>query len=89
MKDPAQFAWEHVGVPMGMEGVRDQLNVIQQRLARGVAARDAEIRAAAFEEAARLHEQVRTICDHEPGAGGGAMGAVIDYRDKIRASAKR
>ena len=40
------------------------------------------------EKAAILHESVRVDCDHErqgghPGAG--AMGAVIDYRDKIRA----
>lgn len=42
----------------------------------------------ALEEAARLHESINPASDDErlkgsPGAG--AMGAVIEYRDKIRA----
>lgn len=42
----------------------------------------------ALEEAAQLHENINPACDHErehgaPGAG--AMGAVIRYRDAIRA----
>lgn len=37
------------------------------------------------EACAMLHESIRTNCDHEPGAGAGAMGAVIAYRDAIRA----
>lgn len=42
----------------------------------------------ALEDAARLHENINPACDHErvrgdPGAG--AMGAVIEYRDAIRA----
>lgn len=46
------------------------------------------VRNAALEEAARLHENIDPACDHErvrdaPGAG--AMGAVIRYRDAIRA----
>jgi hypothetical protein len=41
----------------------------------------------ATERAASLHESVRTHCDHEPDAGAGAMGAVINYRDLIRAKA--
>lgn len=41
---------------------------------------------AATERAASLHESVRVNCDHEPGAGAGAMGAVIQYRDLIRAT---
>lgn len=36
------------------------------------------------ERCAMLHESVRVNCDHEPGAGAGAMGAVIQYRDLIR-----
>ena len=36
------------------------------------------------ERCAMLHESVRTHCDHEPSAGAGAMGAVINYRDLIR-----
>lgn len=41
----------------------------------------------AFEEAARLHEQINPASDDErlkghPGAG--AMGAVIEYRDALR-----
>jgi len=48
-----------------------------------------EAHARGFEEArkraAQLHEIVRTWCDHEPDAGAGAMGTVIDYRDQIRA----
>lgn len=39
---------------------------------------------AATERAASLHESVRVNCDHEPDAGAGAMGAVIQYRDMIR-----
>lgn len=47
-----------------------------------------DTRDAALEEAARLHENINAACDHErqhgaPGAG--AMGAVIEYRDAIRA----
>lgn len=47
-----------------------------------------EIRNGALEEAAQLHESINPASDHErdhhaPGAG--AMGAVIEYRDKIRA----
>lgn len=45
----------------------------------GKRAREAE-----RERCAMLHESVRTHCDHEPGAGAGAMGAVIQYRDLIR-----
>jgi hypothetical protein len=37
------------------------------------------------EACAMLHKNVRTHCDHEPPAGAGAMGAVIAYRDAIRA----
>ena len=49
--------------------------------------RDAAKRARADERerCAMLHESVRVNCDHEPGAGAGAMGAVIQYRDLIRA----
>ena len=36
------------------------------------------------ERCAMLHESVRVNCDHEPGAGAGAMRAVIQYRDLIR-----
>ena len=39
---------------------------------------------AATERAAMLHESVRVNCAHEPGAGAGAMGAVVQYRDLIR-----
>jgi hypothetical protein len=39
---------------------------------------------AATERAASLHESVQTHCSHEPAAGAGAMGAVINYRDMIR-----
>jgi len=44
----------------------------------------------ALEEAALLHDSIDPACDHErqdgvPGAG--AMGAIIEYRDKIRALA--
>ena len=54
----------------------------------------AEIRQAeqaAYERAAMLYENIDPACDHErqngdPGAG--AMGAIIEYRDKIRALAK-
>lgn len=53
----------------------------------------AEAREAGLEEAARLHESVRVDCDHERNAGhpgAAAMGAVIEYRDAIRAlKAKR
>lgn len=47
-----------------------------------------EARNAALEEAAQLHEQVNTADDFQrleklPGAG--AMGAIVEYRDKIRA----
>ena len=41
-------------------------------------------RCAAFEEAAKLHEQVTLEGRHED-----AMAAVIEYRDLIRAAAKR
>jgi len=46
---------------------------------------------AAYERAAMLYENIDPACDHErqngdPGAG--AMGAIIEYRDKIRALAK-
>lgn len=44
------------------------------------------VRASERERCASLHESVRTNCDHEPGAGAGAMGAVIAYRDLIRAT---
>lgn len=43
---------------------------------------------AATERAAALHEAVNPACDHERGhdtPGAGAMGAVIEYRDRIRA----
>ena len=48
--------------------------------------RDAATRARVDERerCAMLHESVRVNCDHEPGAGAGAMGAVIQYRDLIR-----
>lgn len=40
---------------------------------------------AAIEWAGNLHDSVSPSCDHEPeGAGAGAMGAVIAYRDLIR-----
>lgn len=39
----------------------------------------------ALERAAMLHESISTHCDHDPrGDGGGAMGAIIRYRDAIR-----
>lgn len=41
---------------------------------------------AATERAASLHESVRVHCAHEPDAGAGAMGAVIQYRDLIRSN---
>ena len=40
----------------------------------------------ATERAASLHESIRPSCDHEPNIGAGAMGAVIPYRDAIRAT---
>lgn len=48
------------------------------------------VQAAERERCAQLHEQINPASDderhnHVPGAG--AMGAVIEYRDKIRASA--
>jgi len=39
---------------------------------------------AATTRASELHTDVRAHCDHEPAAGAGAMGAVINYRDQIR-----
>ena len=50
-----------------------------------------ECEQAAYERAAMLYENIDPACDHErqngdPGAG--AMGAIIEYRDKIRALAK-
>lgn len=45
---------------------------------------DRRARADERERCAMLHESVRVNCDHEPGAGAGAMGAVIQYRDLIR-----
>jgi len=46
------------------------------------------VRAEALEEAALHHASVSAACDHERAEGhpgGGAMGAIIEYRDLIRA----
>jgi len=43
-------------------------------------------KAEAYELAAQLHESIDPGCDHEP-RGCGAMRAVIQYRDAIRAIA--
>lgn len=42
---------------------------------------------AGVEAAANLHETIAPFCQHEPSIGAGAMGAVIQYRDAIRALA--
>jgi hypothetical protein len=43
-----------------------------------------DARRQSFEEAAALHESISPHCEHEPGMGAGAIGAVIRYRDAIR-----
>lgn len=43
------------------------------------------VRKEALEEAGDLWESVNPSCDHEPKCGAGAMGVVLEYRDKIRA----
>lgn len=52
----------------------------------------AQTRDDALEEAARLHENIYPACEHERqkgDLGAGAMGAVIAYRDAIRALKER
>lgn len=50
-----------------------------------IAAARAEGAAEEREACAALHEIISPNCDHDPGAGAGAMGAIIRYRDAIRA----
>lgn len=68
------------------EGPADTCKVCMDILCRALLAE----RRAAVEECARLHENINPASDDErlrgaPGAG--AMGAVIEYRDAIRALA--
>lgn len=69
-------------------GLRGLLEHSDRTVITAVVVATPAIRDEALEEAARLHENIDPACDHErqkghPGAG--AMGAVIRYRDAIRA----
>lgn len=66
-------------------GVVERLNDAHRELLRACVA---AARVKALDDAAALHESVNPASDDERGhgvPGAGAMGAVIEYRDKIRA----